>query len=185
MKLLDEQEKAPRHNYMKSYYQENKEAILARKKQRYANDPEYRERIHKNKRKYQLRKKYIERQQKGHVGSVSTGGKEMKIISPCGNKSHVCKLFTVGQVAHYCSITKTQLYSWINKKRIPMSNYTTSAGWRLYTEYEMAILGKFVTRMKVRAGREYRSLRFTKEAQQEIMNDMKHLVGGVPPELYK
>ena len=66
-----------------------------------------------------------------------------------------------------------------------MSNYTTSAGWRLYTEYEMAILGKFVTRMKVRAGREYRSLRFTKEAQQEIMNDMKHLVGGVPPELYK
>jgi len=185
MKLLDEKDKAPRHNYMKTYYEENKQTILDRKKQRYANDPEYRDRIHKNKRKYRIRKKYLDNVQKGHVGSVTTGGKEMKIVSPCGTKSHICKLFTIGQVAHHCAIPKTQLYSWVNKKRIPMSNYTTSAGWRLYTEYEMSILKKFVMKLKVNAGREYRTLRFSDIEQLEIHEKMEHLVGGVPPELYK
>lgn len=175
----------PRYQYFKDYYAKNKKRIAQQRSHRYKNDPIFRANTNERRRKAALRKRQIKRNKLGFEGSILDRGKEMKIISPCGTKSHVCKLYTIGMIADLSGIRKTQIYSWINKNRIPMSHYTTPKGWRLYTRYELDILVRWIKSKKISSGLEGYIFRWTKEYELDIKEKLSHLVGGVPPHKFK
>ncbi len=175
----------PRYDYMRDYYSKNKEKILARRKERYENDLVYRAKQNENRRKNAAKKRYLKRANLGYVAYTEDRGKEMRIVSPCGTKSHVCKMYTLGMVADMAAIPKTQIYSWVNKKRIPMSNYTTPKGWRLYTSYEAKIISNFIKRKKNSCGQKGYQFRWEAAFSEELIEAVSHLIGGVPASKFK
>ena len=183
---LTEYEKvSPRYKYMKDYYAKNKEKILARRKERYQNDVVYRAKVNENRRKNAAKRRAIKRSSVTYEEYTEDRGKEMRIVSPCGTKSHVCKMYTLGMVADMSYTPKTQIYSWVNKKRIPMSSYTTPKGWRLYTAYEAKIISEFIKRKRISCGQKGYMFRWTKDFTEELFEAVSHLVGGVPANKFK
>ena len=176
---------SPRYEYMKDYYSKNKEKILARRKERYQNDPVYRAKVNENRRKNAAKKRAVKRNSVSYEEYTIDRGKDMRIVSPCGTKSHVCKMYTLGMIADMSGIPKTQIYSWVNKKRIPMSHYTTPKGWRLYTAYEAKIISNFIKRKKQACAMRGYQFRWEKVFTEELVEAVSHLHGGIPASKFK
>ena len=178
----ENQEKAQRNEYMRNYYAENRERILARRKVRYANDPEYKRKLTEQRRRTRQRKRILEKRdvRKELGDTIRDKGKPMKIYNNQRTHYAIVRMFTVGRVADIIGIKRTHIYNWIHGERLPEANYVMKNGWRLFTEYEVQVIQDCVRRARIRMKRGGYDFRMDKRLDEEVKNKLNALVGGVP-----
>lgn len=178
----ENKEKAERNQYMRNYYAENRERILARRKVRYANDPEYKRKLTEQRRRTRQRKRILEKRdvRKELGDTIRDKGKPMKIYNNQRTHYAIVRMFTVGRVADIIGIKRTHIYNWIHGERLPEANYVMKNGWRLFTEYEVQVIQDCVRRARIRMKRGGYDFRMDKRLEEEVKTKLNALVGGVP-----
>jgi len=175
-----EEDQIKRTNYMKDYYESNKETILARRRVRYKNDPDYRKRLNAQRRATRKRKQQLENRYRSRGDTIRDLGKPMKIYNNDRTHYAIVKMYTVGRVADIVGVPRSQFYSWLHNKRIPEANYVKPNGWRLYTEYEMKVFKRLINSAKIRLSMKAYQFRMDKVLRDEINKQLTALTGGVP-----
>jgi hypothetical protein len=178
--MSEEDKKKNRSQYMKSYYEENRDKILERRKLRYANEAEYRKKINTQRRNTRRRKQKLDNRYVNLGDSIRDEGEPMKIYNPERTHYAIVRMYTVGRVADLIGVPRTQFYSWLHKGRIPEANYVKANGWRLYTEYEMRVLKRIVRSAKISLSMKAYQFRMNQRLKEEIFTQLNALVGGVP-----
>jgi len=179
-------EKSERDQYMRNYYTENRERILARRRIRYANDPEYKRKLTEQRRRTRQRKRLLEKRdvRKELGDTIRDKGKPMKIYNNQRTHYAIVRMFTVGRVADLIGIKRTHIYNWIHANRLPEANYVMKNGWRLFTEYEVHIIKDCVRRAKIRMKMRGYDFRMDKKLEEEIKTKLNALAGGVPADAF-
>lgn len=179
----ENQEKTRRNEYMRDYYAENKKRILARRKLRYANDPEYKKKLTEQRRRTRQRKRILDKKdlsRKEFGDTIRDKGKPMKIYNNQRTHYAIVRMFTVGRVADIVGIKRTHIYNWIHGERLPEANYVMKNGWRLFTEYEVQVVQDCVRRSRIRLKKGGYSFRMDKRLEEEVKTKLNALAGGVP-----
>ena len=114
-----------RSEYHRRYYQEHKDVICERRRQKYANDPAYRERA--------LSSKRHERKEKMWPHSVAQS---------VGPHSGGCirKSYTIGEAAKLIGVHRATLLRWIKVGWIPETPYISLVYGRLFTADMIVVL---------------------------------------------
>lgn len=131
------EEKLSQQEYNRRYYKRHKDRINERRKQRYHNDPEYRERIKENMRKHRARKKMRDRKLGRRKGMAAP--KHIKVNMPSGDSVTV-KMWYVGASAEHIGVQPDTVRRWIYDRVIPDVHYRTDAGYRLFTDDQVRIM---------------------------------------------
>lgn len=124
-------------SYFAKYYADNKDKILSRRRERYKEDPEYREKIkaraREAKRKLLAKRREERAKNKDKITpiwfQIQYGGKEIPV-----------KMYTTGQVAKKLGRTTQTIRIWEKNGLIPEATYRTAAHDRLYTELQLNLL---------------------------------------------
>lgn len=132
--------------YNRRYYLKKKHDISVRRKQKYASDPGYREKARRSARA---------RYKKDLKSFDKRGGYTVKRVD--GRE-----LFTISYVATLTSRKEDVIRSWEKQGVIPLSTYTDTRGWRLYTDKQIRFL--------VRAFKQYDEGAWSKDIVQQYLN---------------
>lgn len=108
--------------YSKEYWKRNREAVLARRKARYHNDPEYRERVRAEARKYRERKR-------------AEQGKDKQVVTIQGNEYPA---LTTQEVCDALEIAPARLKHFHATQYLPPP--LVSRPMRLYTKRQMHLI---------------------------------------------
>jgi len=115
------EKKNDRSEYHKKYYQRNKEKILARRKQRYEDNPEREKRYMREYRKRQRRDRPpITR--KIEIGGVTAF------------------VYTVGEMAKKIDRSVSTVNNWERSGTMPETPFCTEGGYRLYTDGMVSVI---------------------------------------------
>tara|TARA_Y100000592_G_scaffold48647_3_gene77102 strand:- start:5299 stop:5859 length:561 start_codon:yes stop_codon:yes gene_type:complete len=176
-----------RTDYMKEYYEQNKDRILKSRKVRYDNDPSYRGKLARNRSETRRRFKELERL-KLKKKSIESGeefvvesGKKMKVKTPTG-KTAVVHMYTLGQVCDIVKVKKASIINWINSGKLPESLYRNHVNWRLYTDDQVLALKNVIDAEMAICIRNKRKLRMTSKLASLINEKFNELEFGVDPE---
>lgn len=115
---------ANRPGYFQGYYQENKDTILKARRDRYASDPEYREKVLKSSREYRRNQRREPR--------VKTRRYQKPIIKTSADGTEV-QLCSVGALAIRLQRSVQAINHWQKKELIPDTPYRDGRGFRFYT----------------------------------------------------
>ena len=129
-----------RNQYMRDYYKAHKEAILAQRKRRYANDPEYRAKQNEMRRKSRKRRALFDH--KEDYSSSAPKGKPMRVNVK--GESMIVEMYTVAQFCRHVGLQRPRLSKWFQAGWLNRPSYTNSQGHLLYTQYEFEGLTKLV-----------------------------------------
>ena len=179
-----------RTDYMKEYYEQNKERILKSRKVRYDNDPTYRNKLARNRsetrkrfrelERLKLKKKSIENGEEFVVES----GKKMKVKTPNGKEALV-HMYTLGQLCDIVGLKKASVINWINSGKLPESTYRNQNNWRLYTDDQIRAIKSVIDAEMSICNRNKRSLRMTNKLSSLFYEKFDELECGVNPERLK
>lgn len=122
--------------YFKSWYDENKDELAAKRKQRYEDDPEYRQQVVDQSRKYR----------KGNRDAPRVRLPRHQVPKehalPDGS---VIKLYSVGAFALYVRRSVQSINHWQREGLLPMTPYRAGKrGFRLYTKEMMDVVREIV-----------------------------------------
>ena len=175
-----------RTDYMKQYYEQNKDRILKSRKVRYDNDVSYRGKLARNRAETRRRFKELEKL-KTKKRSIENGedfviesGKKMKIKTPT-NKWAIVHMYTLGQISDIVKVKKTSLTNWINSGKMPPSLYRNQNNWRLYTDDQVWCLKSVIDGEMALCIRNKRTLRMTKDLSLLVHEKFDSLEFGVDP----
>jgi hypothetical protein len=115
---------ANRPGYFQGYYSENKEQILKARRERYASDPEYREKVLKSSREYRKNQRRTPR--------VKTRRYQKPIVGTSADGTEV-QLCSVGALAIRLQRSVQAINHWQKKELIPETPYQDGRGFRFYT----------------------------------------------------
>ena len=181
-----------RSDYMRDYYRENKQRILDQRKRRYQNDHEYREKLNNSRRK--TRVLMSEPQKIQSVGLNTEEEREVEVAHLCLMRvlnpkdrglSVVCKMYSMSGAALMCGVEKDKLLHWLYKDKLPQPRYRSASNWRLYTEYEVAILKRYFKMHRTWCRANNYAFRMNKDLSDKIQNKFDELLGGVDPKDYE
>lgn len=116
---------ANKPGYFEAYYEENKDEIAQKRKERYENDPQYREKVLKASRDYRARQRQGRRRvrmprfQKPKIRETGDGGK--------------IRLYSVGAFAASISRSVQAINHWEKIGILPRTPYRDGRGFRHYT----------------------------------------------------
>jgi len=170
-----EQAKAGR-KYNREYYRKNKEKILQRKKQRYENDPDYRERV-KKARQRQLQREKIARRKRDTPRRTEKPPKPMKVTLPNGDVA-VAHMRKRGQFAHMLGMSAQTIRKWEKDNILPRASYKTSGGHSLYTNDQVVAVKEVYEKYAVKDG----PWRLTDKFVAEVHEVWNALDGGMSVE---
>jgi DNA-binding transcriptional MerR regulator len=125
--------------YFAEYYAENKEIISARRRQRYAEDPEYRERCKAQSREAKKRLAERRRKERAKNKDKDSGKPTWYKILYDGREIPV-KMFSTGQLAKKLGRKAQTMRIWERKGIIPESMYRTASQDRLYTAFQVRLI---------------------------------------------
>ncbi len=117
--------------YFEAYYDENRDDINEKRRQKYANDPEYRDRVLKASRDYRKRQRREPRVRMPRFQKPST--------HQTGDGGEV-QLFSVGAFAAYLNRSVQAINHWERSGILPKTPYRNSRGFRCYTRDMMEIV---------------------------------------------
>lgn len=121
-------------SYFQKWYEINRDDLNSRRRERYKNDPEYRERVQRGNRvTREKRKREITeevREEREAVKMLSTGSWRTVEVEVDGVRT---RLFTVGAMAKALGKSISTLRVWEQNGFIPKTPYRSSRGDRLYT----------------------------------------------------
>jgi hypothetical protein len=117
--------------YQKQYYQNNRPYLLQYRKEKYANDPEYRNAV-----KRRAMRWYNERkQEQAAIIRLKPGQPRMLgIYDDATGVVRTVRVYLINEVAAALGRTTKTLCLWEAKGILPKPTYHTAAKWRLYTE---------------------------------------------------
>jgi hypothetical protein len=117
------------HSYYQKWYEENKEERNRRRREKYAEDAEYRERVMEHSREYR------ERQRKRSKVKLPRFQKPKDVELPDGS---IIQLFSVGAFAQLVQRSVQSITHWEKREIIPPTPYRDSRGFRYFTRPMMA-----------------------------------------------
>lgn len=120
--------------YSKKYYRENRKVLLERKRQRYLNDPEYREKIQAAS-KIRKNKILAERREDRAKNGLKARPIWFK-LDVAGTEVPV-RMYTAGQLAKKLGRKTQTIRVWEKKGILPVSLYRCANKNRLYTAFQV------------------------------------------------
>ena len=124
--------------YARGYYERNKLTIAARKKQRYENDPAYRQAILKRRKAQRGReKKERHKAMAKKVPRSQRPPKRMRIKLGDTDETAVTNMFSRGQLAYQLGLSTQTVNKWERIGVIPPAMYRSKGHHRLYTEAQV------------------------------------------------
>ena len=126
-------------SYHAKYYAENKSKLLAAKKKRYEEDPEYREKIKARAR--EAKRRQVEERRKEREKNK---GKEIPTYFKVmlGDNEISVRMYTAGQLAKRLGRKTQTMRVWERKGIIPEALYRNASKDRLYTELQVRLIVK-------------------------------------------
>jgi hypothetical protein len=124
-------DKEAQREYNRMYYRRRKEEIAKNRKKKYWSDPSYRNQLRAD-----ARRRYEE----------ETKDRDPRIgytIKKVNNR----ELYTITYAAQVTNRTEDTIRSWEKTGDIPLSTYTDSRGWRLYTAHQINLLATAFQKM--------------------------------------
>jgi len=133
---MPEEGSSPRSQseYFSQWYAENKEELSARRRQKYQEDPEYREKVRAQAR--EAKKRFLEKKRKEREKNKD---KEQPVWFKVqyGKKEVAVRMFTAGQLSKRLGRKTQTIRLWERKGVIPEAMYRNGARDRLYTELQV------------------------------------------------
>lgn len=117
--------------YFEQYYDENRDSINEKRRKKYQEDPEYRDRVLKASRDYRERQRREPR--------VRMPRFQKPITYTAGDGSEV-QLFSVGAFAAFLARSVQAINHWEKSGILPRTPYRNSRGFRCYTRSMMEIV---------------------------------------------
>jgi len=124
-------------SYNARYYSENREALLEKKRTRYQEDPEYRERILTAARE---RKRILSEERKKEKALNKGKEKPLWFSLEIGGEEIPVKMFTSGQLSKRLGRKSQTVRVWEKRGLIPEAIYRSAAKDRLYTEFQVNLI---------------------------------------------
>tara|TARA_R110000824_G_scaffold2568_2_gene11795 strand:+ start:7675 stop:8244 length:570 start_codon:yes stop_codon:yes gene_type:complete len=174
-----------RSEYFKKYYEKNKERILTKKKEVYK-DPVIKRRIKAQRDKDRARERKIKLLlSKADKTEKVIKGMMMRVVHPEDpSRSAVVEMFYMGKTAEIATVPKKTFLSWVSNNRVPTPLYRTARGWRVYTEYEVAIMSKYLIWYRKSLWMRGYRLQMSQDASDDLAEKFSCLVGGIPEDKY-
>lgn len=120
--------------YNKLYYEQNKEKISEQRKRRYWEDDRVREGIReKSRERYRKKVSYRDK----HVGYTVKQAQDSDE-----------KLFTISYAAKVAGKPEDTIRAWERQGVIPLTLYTDTRGWRLYTSHQIELLARAFSKLE-------------------------------------
>jgi hypothetical protein len=148
--LLDTKEKVDtspstsplaKRNAQRSWYESNKERLSIQRRERYRNDPEYRQRIKEGRERQRAREKEA-RKRNGPKRTVDKRRiKEFKVEHP-EYGSCIAQFYSIGQLGLEVGLSVATLRRWERTGVLPATLYRSEGGHRLYTDDQVAIIAE-------------------------------------------
>lgn len=161
---------------MRSYYEENKEAILKRRRQRYQTDPEFRERLCAQRRESMKRRRLLG----GNAARAPKQSLGVPMALPINGKQITVTMFTLTEVAHKASVSRNRLHSWTKSDWFIKPTWHNAHNHAIYTQYEMEVIVHLIVSYRsILAANGYK-LRVNKRMKDEFIALKKKMVQGVP-----
>jgi hypothetical protein len=124
--------------YFAKYYEENREAVLDKKKERYKNDPEYRNKIKEASKA--RRQALAEEKKRLGIPRKKKGDSPLWFRIQVGNEEVPVRMYTVGQLAKRLGRKPQTIRVWESNGLIPEAMYRNTAKDRLYTELQIKLI---------------------------------------------
>ena len=124
-------------SYFSKYYAENKKEISEKKKRRYQEDPEYREKI---KARARARKKMLAEERKKQKQHEVDRENPIWFRIEFGDSEIPVRMYTIGQLAKRLGRKTQTIRVWERKGIMPEATYRSSAKDRLYTELQVRLI---------------------------------------------
>lgn len=119
---------ANKPGYFSKYYEENKAEINEKRRQRYEEDPEYKQRVLKSSREYRRRK----RERDGGERKVRAPRFAKPLVVKTGDGGTI-ELYSVGFVARLLRRNVQTINHWEKAGVLPPTPYRDERGFRFYT----------------------------------------------------
>jgi len=129
-----------RSDYYRSYYEENKDRLSDKRRDRYQNDPEYRERAKEAARVYRAKKK-MERDKliaEGKIEPVNRSGPRKPVEVQINGRPSLA--YTITTVAQEVGRSVDALNNWAKSGIFPVTPLRSGGGDRLYTTAMILVL---------------------------------------------
>jgi DNA-binding transcriptional MerR regulator len=129
----------------KTWYEENSAELNQARKAKYANDPEYREKVlkaNREAREKRRKERQVEKKAEKDATKVRTGvrpWKQFEVEMP-GENGTMTKLFTVGALAHAIGKSVQTVRLWEKQDIIPETELRSPKGDRLYTAEQVEMI---------------------------------------------
>lgn len=136
-KYETEEEKAYKKEYAKKYYQEHKEEILKKKRERYKTDPEYRKSIVDAKIKNYKRYKEEKKAYKKLLKKNPLLKEPREVLIEVAGKKFIVPVRTLGYLATVLGTTVRMIRHWEREGIIPEPKYRDGRGVRLYPDFQV------------------------------------------------
>jgi hypothetical protein len=142
-------EKKDRTEYQHEYYRQNKERFARKKRERYANDPEYRRMIREASERYRDKKKEetIRLIAEGKLKPRGKTGPRKPTIVMIGGID--VPAYTITTFANRVGRSINTVNKWISIGTIPRTPLRAACGDRLYTEAMMLIVKDVLDGLKI------------------------------------
>jgi hypothetical protein len=145
MTLSDEEKKEIRAAYFRDYYSKNKEELAKKRKEKYSNDPEYREKI-------RIRSVALRDKKKAEYDRLlALGLVEKKTYKKRGPRTYTVVVngvsqpaFSIAEMAKKLNRSKFVVMDWIKRGVIPKSPIRTKKGFGLYTDNMIEAISKAI-----------------------------------------
>ena len=128
------QEAESRSTYNQEYYRKNKDRISARRKKKYHSDGQHRSRLQR-----------LARDRYNQVAKSRD-----KAVGYTVKKIDGMELYTITYAAQVTGRPKETLRTWEKRGYIPLTTYTDTRGWRLYTAHQIKLLQESFQRFDAR-----------------------------------
>lgn len=129
----DDRRRKDRREYQKYYYEQNKEDLSKQRKDRYKNDPEYREKVKAASKRYRAEQREKREKEKPKGAPVKRERRPRRPVVVKVNGSEVLA-YTVPVLASRVGRSINTINRWIYTGTIPKTPLWSERGDRLYTD---------------------------------------------------
>ncbi len=161
---------------MRSYYEENKEAILKRRRQRYQTDPEFRERLCAQRRESMKRRRLLD----GPTPRAPKQATGIPMKVSINSKTLTITMYTLSEVAAKSSVSRNRLHSWTKSDWFLKPTWHNAHNHAIYTQYEMEAIVHLICSYRSSLASHGYKFRVTAPMKAEFSAVKKKLVQGVP-----
>lgn len=152
-KIEEESEEKNKSKWNKNYYEKHKQEILERRRQRYLEDPEFKEKLLRQSREQQKRARQERNARLKEQGLKEDNPKTYRVQLPDGSEIET-EMYTTSQVAMFLERKASTIRLWEHIGLLPPSMYRSLQNRRLYTSFQVYEMVRFYKAAMYRHGKQ-------------------------------